>query len=124
LAEVDEHLRAVAVDVPSFRVVLEGSATFRPVSQTSFIVVHQGADECEQVADRVRSGPLRRALTYPYHPHVTTAVDLSDVVHDRAEEKTAGFRLEFAVTAFERYELAEYGVWESIEAFGLQGARG
>ena len=46
------------------------------------------------------------------------------IVHDRAEEKTAGFRLEFAVTAIERYELAEYGVWESVAAFGLQGARG
>lgn len=124
LAQVDEHLRAVAAGVSGFTVVLGGSATFRPVSQTSFVVVQQGAAECEQLAERVRSGPLHRSLTYPYHPHVTIAVDLSDEVHDRAEEDSAGFRLEFAVAEIERFELAEHGVWESVAAFPIQGLRG
>ncbi len=124
LADVDEHLRAVAAEVSAFSVVLDGSATFRPVSQTSFIVVRQGTAECARLAEQVRSGPLRRSLTYPYHPHVTIAVDLTDEVHDRAEKKTAGFALEFAVTAIERFELAEHGVWESVAEFPLQDARG
>ena len=84
------------------------------MSQTSFVVVQQGAAECEQLAERVRSGPLHRSLTYPYHPHVTIAVDLSDEVHDRAEEDSAGFRLEFAVAEIERFELAEHGIDRAI----------
>jgi 2'-5' RNA ligase len=124
LDQVDEHLQAVASGVLTFNVVLDGSATFRPVTQTSFIVVQQGTAECGRLAEQVRSGPLRRSLTYPYHPHVTIAVDLSDEVHDRAEKQTADFRLEFAVTEIERFELAEYGVWESVAKFPLLATRG
>jgi 2'-5' RNA ligase len=100
--------------------VLYGSDTFRPVSQTSFVVVQQGTAQCAALAERVRSGPLKRSLTYPYHPHVTIAVDLSDKQHDRAEEELAGFRLSFPVAGIERYELAEHGVWESAAAFPLK----
>jgi 2'-5' RNA ligase len=124
VTHVDEHLRAVASGVAAFTVVLSGSATFRPVSQTSFVVVDQGAEECERLAERVRTGPLRRSLTFPYHPHVTIAVDLPDEAHDLAEAQLAHFDLEFAVSRIERYELAEHGVWESVAEFPLLGARG
>ena len=124
LAQVNDHLRTVASGVSAFDVVLSGTATFRPVSQTSFIVVGQGATECEQLADQVRTGPLRRSLTYPYHPHVTIAVDLSGEAHDRAEAELFDFGLEFAVERIERYELAEHGVWESVAQFPLLGTRG
>lgn len=124
LAQVDEHLRTLASGVAAFDVVLRGSATFRPVSQTSFIVVRQGAPECEQLAEQVRTGPLRRSLTFPYHPHVTIAIDLSDDAHDRSEAQLADFALEFSVARIERYELAEYGVWESVAEFPLLVARG
>lgn len=124
MGRVDEHLRRVAESAPPFDAVLEGSDTFRPVSQTSFVVVQKGAGECTALAERVRSGPLMRALAFPYHPHVTIAVDLSDEQHDRAEKKLAGFRLFFPVSAIERYELAEHGVWESVVGFPLHGARG
>lgn len=119
---VDEHLRESAIGVPSFDAVLRGSATFRPVSQTSFLVVAGGGSACERLAEQVRTGPLRRSLTFPYHPHVTVAVDLSDEQHDRAEQQLAGFRLDFAVTQIERYELAEHGVWESVATFPLLAA--
>jgi 2'-5' RNA ligase len=124
LPQVDDHLQIVAGGVASFDVTLIGSATFRPVTQTSFVVVGQGADQCERLADQVRTGPLRRSLTFPYHPHVTIAVDLSDQAHDRAEAELADFSLQFPVTRIERYELAEHGVWESVAEFSLRGARG
>lgn len=124
MIEVDEHLREVAAGFASFDVVLNGSDTFRPVTQTSFIVVQRGSAECEQLAARVRSGPLRRSLPFPFHPHVTIAFDLADEVHNRAEELSAGFQLDFAASSVERYELADYGVWESVAEFPLLGAHG
>jgi 2'-5' RNA ligase len=69
----------------------------------------------------VRSGPLRRRLPFPYHPHVTIAVDLSDEVHDRAERELERFELEFPVTRFERFELTEDGIWDPVMAFPLEG---
>lgn len=119
LGVVDEHLRESTIRFRVFDAVLRGTATFRPVSQTSFMVVAGGGSACERLAEQVRSGPLRRSLTFPYHPHVTIAVDLSDEQHDRAEEQLAEFHLDFPVTQIERYELAEHGVWESVAAFPL-----
>jgi 2'-5' RNA ligase len=122
ISRVDEHLHGVAAAAEAFDAVLNGSDTFRPVSQTSFVVVQQGAAQCAVLAECVRSGPLRRSLAFPYHPHVTIAVDLSDEQHDRAERDLAGFRLSFTVSEIERYELAEHGVWESAAVFPLKGS--
>jgi 2'-5' RNA ligase len=116
---VDEHLAWVAKTHQPFAVRLHGADTFRPVTQTSFVVVGSGGDECEALADAVRAGPLRRRLPFPYHPHVTIAVDLADDVHDRAEAEFGEFDLNFPVTWIERFELAEHGVWESMVSFPL-----
>ena len=72
--------------------------------------------------EAVRAGPLRRRLPFPYHPHVTLAVDLADDVHDLAESEFAHFELTFEVASLERYELTDYGVWESVATFHLRGA--
>lgn len=122
--DVDLHLQRVASIHRPFAVRLAGSDTFRPVTQTSFVVVAEGAEECGVLATAVRSGPLRRRLPFPFHPHVTLAVDLADDVHDLAESEYADFELTFEVTSLERYELTDYGVWESVAAFGLGGASG
>jgi 2'-5' RNA ligase len=121
-ADVDAHLSEVAEHQKPFPVRLAGTDTFRPVTQTSFIVVTDGAAECTDLADAVRAGPLRRRLPFPYHPHVTLAVDLSDAVHDLAEADFRSFELTFEVTALERYQLTDYGVWEPVAAFGFGGA--
>lgn len=124
IARVDDHLSAVAAVTPAFSALLKGSGSFRPVTQTSFVVVREGAQKCEWLAEKVRSGPLRRSLTYPYHPHVTIAVDLPDQAHDRAESEMSTFCLELPVTQIERFELAEHGVWESVATFPLLGRDG
>lgn len=124
LSKIDDHLRLIAQETGVFEVVLTGTETFRPITQTSFVMVAEGAEQCVDLADRVRSGPLRRSLPFPYHPHVTIAVDLADDAHDRAESQLADFTLRFEVTQIERYELAEHGVWESVVGFGLAGRHG
>ena len=121
-ADVDQHLEQVAAGHSRFDILLRRSGTFRPVTQTSFVVVDEGAGECETLATAVRAGPLRRRLPHPYHPHVTLAVDLADDVHDRAEAEFEAFELTFEVDALERYALTDYGVWEPVARFALGGA--
>ena len=124
LTAVDDHLRQVVGQAAAFDVVLSGTGTFRPVTQTSFVVLAAGGSQCEMLADLVRSGPLRRSLPFPYHPHVTIAVDLATDAHDLAERRLSEFALRFEVTQIERYELAEHGVWESVMDFDLAGPNG
>ncbi|MFL6287122.1 MAG: 2'-5' RNA ligase family protein [Actinomycetes bacterium] len=121
---VDEHLRDVASGQSTFRVRLSGTDTFRPVSQTSYLVVDEGAGECEALELAVRSGPLQRGLPFPYHPHVTLAVELADEIHDRAESDFSDFNCTFDVERIERYEVADHGVWEPIATFPLWGSAG
>jgi len=116
---VDQHLSDVAAAHRVFDVRLLGTSTFRPVTQTSFVVVDAGWPECEALSDAVRSGPLRRRLPFPYHPHVTLAAELSDEVHDRAEAELRDFSLDFTVDELERFELTDHGVWESVASFTL-----
>ncbi len=119
LPAVDAHLSDIASSCSPFDVSLQGSGTFRPVTQTSFLVVSAGQGACERLAELVRSGPLRRRLPYPYHPHVTMAVDLADDVHDRVETELADYELTFRVEDLVRFELAEHGVWEPVATFAL-----
>jgi len=91
------------------------------VTQTSFVAVEGGSAECAVLAQAVRSGPLRRRLPFPYHPHVTLAVELSDEAHDQAEAELRDFSFDFTVRVIERYELTDHGVWESVAAFELKG---
>ncbi len=121
LASVDDHLREVAGRHRRFSLGLHGADTFRPVTQTSFVAVAEGADTCRRLADEVRSGPLRRQLPFAYHPHVTMAMDLPDAVHDEVESDLADYSLRFEVSTLDRYELAEHGVWEPVAAFPLVG---
>jgi 2'-5' RNA ligase len=123
LPNVDAHLSAVAAAYSPFDISLEGTGTFRPVTQTSFLAVSNGQGDCERLAEMVRSGPLRRRLPYPYHPHVTMAVDLSDEVHDRVENEFADYQLTFRVEDLVRFELAEHGVWEAVATFPLRDGR-
>ena len=68
---VDEHLAAIAGSTQTFYITLGGADTFRPVTPTVFLRIEDGAKSCELLAEAIRSGPLRRRLQFPYHPHVT-----------------------------------------------------
>ncbi|GAA2786961.1 2'-5' RNA ligase family protein [Kitasatospora paracochleata] len=111
LAGIEAHLRAVAAGHRPFRMLLQGSGTFRPVSPVVFVRVEEGAQECRVLEADVRSGPLSRELAFPYHPHVTVAHGLPDEVLDQAYEKARGFHATFEVTGFVLSRFGPDEVW-------------
>ena len=120
LPDVERHLEQAASTSPRFDVALHGTGTFRPVSPVVFVALSDGIASCERLADAVRSGPLARAVDHPYHPHVTVAHDLPDVVLDRAFDELAEFRARFTVDAVVLYEHVQRR-WRAVRSFALAG---
>lgn len=114
LARVDEisaHLERIACGLTPFEVRLEGTDTFRPISPVVFVKVAAGGDGCDAVQAAVRTGPLRRDLTFPFHPHITVAHHLDDDALDRAAKELAEFSATFQANAFVLYGHGGDGVW-------------
>jgi 2'-5' RNA ligase len=120
---VEQHLATVAAALPSFRLRLRGTATFRPVSPVVFIAVSEGISACEILAGAARSGPLAQELNFPYHPHVTVAHDLDEPALDHAYEALSGFDCAFDVLDFHLYLHGDDGVWRPFRTFELSGSR-
>lgn len=121
MAALTDHLESVARRATPYRMRLQGTASFRPVSQVVFVAVAEGFAACQGLAAAVRGGPLPVDLTFPYHPHVTVAHDLDDTVLDRALAELAGFECEFGVTGFELYRQHEAAGWRTERSFPLGG---
>jgi 2'-5' RNA ligase len=117
LPEIEEHLRAIAVDEQPFDLHLRGTGTFRPVSPVVFVQLAGGISDCERLEARVRSGPLERELRFNYHPHVTIAHDLPDDLLDTAFTKLSGYEAIFPVWGFSLYEHGGDGVWRPQRDF-------
>ncbi|MGY1741992.1 MULTISPECIES: 2'-5' RNA ligase family protein [unclassified Blastococcus] len=118
---VTEHLSAVAGQHPPFDMHLSGTGTFSPVSEVVFVAVARGIGSCELLANDVRNGPLARSLTYPYHPHVTVAHDVSADMLDLAYNALADLSAEFRVEHFTEYEQAPNGAWVVAREYPLCG---
>lgn len=119
--QVGEHLTEVASRTAPFEVHLRGTASFRPVSPVVFVQVVEGIGQCELLERAVRSGPLTRTLTFPYHPHVTVAHDLPTQALDAAFAALADFECRFEAAALHLYEHGADGVWRPEQAFGFGG---
>lgn len=115
------HLRRAAARQPAFDVVLRGTGTFRPVSDVVFVQVARGVASCERLESRVRGGPVRRDLVFPYHPHVTVAHDLPDAVLDRAFEELADFTCAFRADRMALYVHAGDQGWQLDTELALAG---
>lgn len=114
-----EHLAAVARRHDPFQVILRGTGTFRPVSDVVFIQVARGVSSCEQLERSVRSGPVRRRLEFPYHPHVTVAHNLPPERLERAFSDLAGFSCTFEARVFRLYSHPGDEVWRPVQEFAL-----
>jgi 2'-5' RNA ligase len=117
LQAVEEHLLEVACRHEPFTMHLRGSGTFRPVSPVVFVPLVQGISECERIEAQVRSGPLQREVTFPYHPHVTVAHEVSEQQLDRAFEDLADYDARFRVWGFTMFEKGRDNVWRPQRDF-------
>ncbi|MFD2082169.1 2'-5' RNA ligase [Actinopolymorpha cephalotaxi] len=118
---IERHLLTVAESAQPFTMRLRGTATFRPVSPVVFVAVAEGISSCELLAEGVRSGPLRRDLAFPYHPHVTVAHDLPHHVLDKAYEALDTYTCAFTVQTFSLFEHGTDLVWRPQRDFALGG---
>jgi 2'-5' RNA ligase len=115
------HLASVAREHPPFSMHLAGTGTFQPVSDVVFVTVARGIGNCELLANDVRTGPLERSLTYPYHPHVTVAHDVPADMLELAYSGLADIDAEFRVEHFTEFEQTEGGVWTVAREYPLTG---
>ncbi|WP_212833896.1 2'-5' RNA ligase family protein [Catellatospora sp. TT07R-123] len=118
--KIDRLLRKVAAANEPFAVQLRGTGTFRPVNQVVFVALAAGIAECERLADSIRTGPLRRELAHPYHPHVTVGHDVPGAALDDVFERMADYSARFVVDHFTRYEHTGTGRWEPIRDYRLR----
>ena len=124
LDAVVHHLEGAAADVAGYNVHLRGTGTFRPVSPVVFVTLVEGISACEQLASRIRRGPLAVELAHPYHPHVTVAHHLPDDLLDRAFAELGDYECEFEVTEFHLYVHDDESGWRPTHHFALRPAEG
>lgn len=118
---INDHLAAVAAVTAPFRITLCGTGSFRPVSPVVFVKVEEGGDACGDLQRLVRTGPLTRSLSFPYHPHVTVAHHLSDDALDHAQKVLSDYEAKFPVTGLGLYEHGRDGVWRLRRRFTFSG---
>jgi 2'-5' RNA ligase len=115
------HLAAVARSHPPFDMHLSGTGTFQPVSDVVFVTVARGIGNCELLANDVRTGPLDRTLSFPYHPHVTVAHDVPVDMLELAYSGLSDLSAEFRVDSFTEFEQSEGGAWTIAREYPLTG---
>ncbi|MCO7218795.1 2'-5' RNA ligase family protein [Klenkia sp. PcliD-1-E] len=115
------HLAGVARSHPPFEIHLRGTGTFRPVSEVVFVTVARGILDCERIATDVRTGPLARPLSFPYHPHVTVAHDVPTDALDMAAAELADLAATFPVEHFTEFEQQPGGAWSVARRYPLTG---
>ena len=118
---ISRHLEAVAGAHPPFDMHLSGTGTFRPVSDVVFVAVARGIGNCELMANDVRSGPLARSLSFPYHPHVTVAHDVPEDMLELAYSGLSDLSAQFRVDYFTEFERTGDGAWAVAREYPLTG---
>jgi 2'-5' RNA ligase len=119
LDEICARLDKTAGSVPSFRMRLHGTDTFRPVSPVVFVTVSAGYMATEVLATRLREAIGAPRAEFPFHPHVTVAHHLDDASLDHADEALGDYRCEFEVTEFALYLHDAHAGWEPQRWFAL-----
>jgi 2'-5' RNA ligase len=119
---ISAHLAEVARRHVPFDMHLSGTGTFRPVADVVFVAVARGIGNCELIATDVRSGPLTRALTFPYHPHVTVAHNVPPDMLELAYSGLSDVSAEFRVDHVTEYEQAPNGTWIVAREYPLTAA--
>jgi 2'-5' RNA ligase len=111
------HLASVAATGRRFRMRLDGTGTFRPLSPVVYVKLAEGIPECTALQERVRSGPVQRELQFPYHPHVTVAHGIAEEAMDLAHEELADYAACWTATGFALYEQGDDGHWRKLHDY-------
>jgi 2'-5' RNA ligase len=123
LEDISTHLARVAMKLTPFELMLQGTGTFRPVSPVVFVKLGLGAGGCDRLQRLIRSGPLVRDLSFPYHPHVTVAHNVPEPNMDRAMKSLDTYRVNFTVTEFGLFEQGSEGVWRQQRRYPFGDGR-
>ena len=91
------------------------------MSDVVFVAVARGIGNCELIANDVRSGPLSRELSFPYHPHVTVAHDVPADMLELAYSGLSDLSAEFRVDSFTEFEQTPGGAWAVAREYPLTG---
>lgn len=119
MPSIEQHLEHVSNSVKPFVMRLQGTGTFRPVSDVVFLNVRQGAEECSELARKVNSAMLAQPLRFEYHPHVTLAHDVTPPQLDSAAAALRDYEAQFPVSAITLYEYSSDNVWRMAAQFPL-----
>jgi 2'-5' RNA ligase len=111
LATLHDGMRRTAATVMPFDLSLEGIGSFRPVSQVVFVQVQDGEAQCKALEDGLRTHLRVRPRTFPYHPHVTVAMDVAEPLLDEAESALAGYQARWPVEHITMYLRDRAGSW-------------
>ncbi len=122
--EVFEHIRSVAMAHRPFRLALEGTGTFEPISPVAFLRVTQGATQCCQLAEDIRSGPLDYQPRFPYHPHVTLAHNVTPEFLREAVEWGKNFEASWMVPGIRLDRVDRDGSYVSAALFDFSVGSG
>jgi 2'-5' RNA ligase len=117
LPSFGEHLDRVAAAGRPFRMRLDGTNTFRPLSPVVYVRLLEGSAECSGLQERVRSGPVERELQFPYHPHVTIAHCIAEEAMDLAQRELADFTASWTANGFSLYEQGADGCWRKLRDY-------
>lgn len=122
LADIEGHCLRVAAAQAPFRLVVAGTATFRPVSPVAYLAIEEGAGECAALAAALATGPLAIPQRFAYHPHVTIAHVDDDTVLEAAMTAFAAERAAFDVREAVLWEHRAMG-WVPVLRCPLGGQR-
>jgi 8-oxo-dGTP pyrophosphatase MutT (NUDIX family)/2'-5' RNA ligase len=114
-------VRETAGSVMATVVELRGAESFLPRSPVAYLALVRGAEVLAILEERLRIPPLDRR-GYPFHPHVTVAVEGDERIHAAVTE-LAGFSASFRLEEISLLR-EEAGVWRRRLTAPLGGAAG
>ena len=114
------HLRSVAEKHHPFQITLSGAGSFLPTSPVAFLNVSEGADECQALAEDIRSGPLDIPLRFPYHPHATLAQNVDEATVRDAMERAEDYSATWLVPGFRLDRVETSGIYTSVALIDLE----
>ena len=117
--EIFTHLEKVASRHRPFRITIDGTGTFMPASPVVYLNVTDGADECGELAEDVRFGPLDYSPRFPYHPHITIAQGLPEQKLLEACAVGRDFKATWMVTGFRLDKGDATGSYNSTALFNF-----